>query len=93
LCNAVMEDETNHGATILTPEECLNALQSQPLRKINDLPSSIGIYALADHLGIIHYIGSTEAESFRDRIYNRHVTRSEDRSHKFSWFYNIGRMY
>ncbi len=75
----------------MTSEEYLKALRSRTLRRIDDLP--IGIYALTDHLGVIHYIGRTDAEGFRDRIYNRHVTGSEDRSHKFSWFYNIGRMY
>ena len=77
----------------MTSEEYLKALRSRTLRRIDDLPIDIGIYALTDHLGAIHYIGRTDAEGFRDRIYNRHVTGSEDRSHKFSWFYNIGRMY
>jgi hypothetical protein len=81
------------GGKILTPEECLKALQSQTLRRINDLPNSIGIYALADHLGDIHYIGKTDAKGFRDRITNKHVSGSEESSHMLSCNYNIGRMY
>jgi len=69
------------------------ALRSQELRKIDDLPHAIGVYALADHLGTIHYIGITSAESFRDRIYSRHVNGSEERSHKLACNYNIGRMW
>jgi hypothetical protein len=77
----------------LTAEECLDELKSQKLRKIGDLPNAVGAYALADHLGEIHYIGITEAESFRDRIYRRHVNGSEERSHKLACNYNIGRMW
>jgi hypothetical protein len=76
----------------LTAEECLRALKNQ-LRKIDDLPTAVGVYALADHLGDIHYIGITAAESFRDRIYSRHVNGSEERSHKLACNYNIGRMW
>jgi hypothetical protein len=77
----------------LTAEECLDELRSQKLRKIDDLPNAVGAYALADHLGEIHYIGITEADSFRDRIYSRHVNGSEERSHKLACNYNIGRMW
>jgi hypothetical protein len=77
----------------LTAEECLEELKSQKLKKIDDLPKAVGVYALADHLGEIHYIGITEADSFRDRIYSRHVNGSEERSHKLACNYNIGRMW
>jgi hypothetical protein len=77
----------------LTAEECVEALKNQRLRKIDDLPDAVGIYALTDHLGDIHYIGITEANSFRDRIYSRHVNGSEERSHKLACNYNIGRMW
>ena len=77
----------------MTAEECLEALKSQKLNKIDDLPNAVGLYALADHLGEIHYIGITEADSFRDRIYSRHVNGSEERSHKLACNYNIGRMW
>lgn len=77
----------------MTAAECLAALQSQPLRKIDDLPHATGVYALADHEGAIHYIGITAADSFRDRIYSRHVNGSEERSHKLACNYNIGRMW
>jgi hypothetical protein len=77
----------------LTAEECVENLTSQKLRKIDDLPDAVGIYALADHLGEFHYIGITKADSFRDRIYSRHVNGSEERSHKLACNYNIGRMW
>jgi hypothetical protein len=77
----------------LTAEECVEALKNQKLRRIDDLPDAIGVYALADHLGHIHYIGITAADSFRDRIYSRHVNGSEERSHKLACNYNIGRMW
>jgi hypothetical protein len=77
----------------LTAEECLNALKTQKLRRIDDLPPNVGVYALADHLGDLHYIGSTASDSFRDRIYSRHVNGSEERSHKLACNYNIGRMW
>jgi hypothetical protein len=77
----------------LTAEECLSELANQKLRKIDDLPKATGVYALADHLGNIHYIGVTAADSFRDRIYSRHVNGSEERSHKLACNYNIGRMW
>jgi hypothetical protein len=83
----------SEGAMTSEVAECLNRLRSQRLTRIDDLPDAIGIYALADHLGAIHYIGSTSATSFRDRIYQRHVNGSEERSHKLACNYSIGRMY
>ena len=77
----------------MTAEECVEALTNQKLRKIDDLPDTVGVYALTDHLGHIHYIGITAANSFRDRIYSRHVNGSEERSHKLACNYNIGRMW
>ena len=77
----------------LTAEECLSELKNQKLKKIDDLPDAIGVYGLADHLGNIRYIGVTAADSFRDRIYSRHVNGSEERSHKLACNYNIGRMW
>lgn len=77
----------------MTSEECLSELKHQTLRRIDDLPKATGVYALADHLGNIHYIGVTAADSFRDRIYSRHVNGSEERSHKLACNYNIGRMW
>jgi hypothetical protein len=80
-------------AASVSAPECLADLQSQQLRKIDDLPHAVGIYALADHTGLIRYIGMTAAASFRDRIYSRHVNGSEERSHKLACNYNIGRMW
>lgn len=77
----------------MTAEECLNELKTQELRRIDHLPTATGVYALADHVGDIHYIGITEADSFRDRIYSRHVNGSEERSHKLACNYNLGRMW
>jgi hypothetical protein len=78
---------------LIPPEKCLAALKSQQLSEIDKLPIAVGVYALADHLGAIHYIGITAADSFRDRIYSRHVNGSEERSHKLACNYNIGRMW
>jgi hypothetical protein len=77
----------------LTAEECLNDLKNQKLKKIDDLPDATGVYELADHLGVIRYIGVTAADSFRDRIYSGHVNGSEERSHKLACNYNIGPMW
>src|SRR6185437_10449117 len=74
-------------------KERLDHLTTQKLRKIDDLPDAIGLYGLADHIGDIHYIGITAAKSFADRIYQRHVNGSEERSHKLACNYNIGRMW
>tara|TARA_R110000751_G_scaffold71441_12_gene145039 strand:+ start:2080 stop:3243 length:1164 start_codon:yes stop_codon:yes gene_type:complete len=75
---------------------CLEHLQSQKLQKLQDLPKDKrGIYALADHQGNIRYIGKTAspAESFHKRINQRHTTGSENYSHKFSSYYNVGRIW
>lgn len=79
--------------SLISAKDCLAALIEQPLKKIDDLPVAVGVYALADHLGEIHYIGITAADSFRDRIFSRHVNGSEERSHKLACNYNIGRMW
>ncbi|MCC5641267.1 hypothetical protein LC593_36820, partial [Nostoc sp. CHAB 5844] len=75
------------------PTECLVQLQAQPLTRIEELPHAFGIYALADHLGAIRYIGMASSTTFRDRIFSRHVNGSEERSHKLACNYNIGRMW
>jgi hypothetical protein len=61
--------------------------------RLDELPTTCGLYALADHQGRIRYIGMTETSGLRNRIYNRHTTGSEGRSHKFSHAYNLGRMW
>lgn len=60
-----------------------------------DLPEEFGIYALWDHERQIRYIGSTPkaTEGFRTRIYSKHATGSEGRSHKFTQAYCTGRMW
>lgn len=60
-----------------------------------DLPEGFGIYALWDHERRIRYIGSTPkaTEGFRTRIYSKHATGSEGRSHKFTQAYCTGRMW
>ena len=67
---------------------------SEPVA-LSELPDEVGIYALWDHEGQIRYIGSTPkaTEGFRTRIYNKHATGSEGRSHKFSQAYCTGRMW
>jgi hypothetical protein len=80
---------------MLDPSVVLRELTSREPSQLNALPGDHGIYALHDHTGVIRYIGiTTSADSgFYDRIYNRHVTGSEGRSHKFSHAYNTGRMW
>ena len=68
--------------------------QSEPVH-LADLPEEFGIYALWDHERQIRYIGSTPkaTEGFRTRIYSKHATGSEGRSHKFTQAYCTGRMW
>ena len=77
----------------MKPAEILDSLRSQKGVKLDGLPASSGLYALRDHLSEIRYIGIADTEGFRTRIYNKHTTGSEDRSHKFSCAYNVGRMW
>ncbi len=73
---------------------CLQLLTSQGLCHLHALPDSAGLYALADHLGDLHYIGMTAPpKNFRDRILQRHINGSEKNSHKFACNYNVGRMW
>lgn len=68
--------------------------ESKPVR-LADLPEEFGIYALWDHTKQVRYIGSTPkaTEGFRTRIYSKHATGSEGRSHKFTQAYCTGRMW
>ena len=68
--------------------------KSGPVNR-TDLPEEFGIYALWDHTKQIRYIGSTPkaTEGFRTRIYSKHATGSEGRSHKFTQAYCTGRMW
>jgi hypothetical protein len=77
------------------PSSILRELVSHAPVSLGALPRDHGIYALHDHTGTIRYIGITKSidSGFFDRIYNRHVTGSEGRSHKFSHAYNTGRMW
>jgi hypothetical protein len=80
---------------MLDPSIILRDLTGREPLHLVMLPHDRGIYALHDHLGAIRYIGITKSvdSGFYDRIYNRHVTGSEGRSHKFSHAYNTGRMW
>lgn len=71
----------------------LATLLNLPLQRLQDAPHEPGLYVLADHEGRHRYIGSTAGKTFHDRIYRRHATGSENTSHKFSWAYNVGRMW
>lgn len=77
------------------PEQVLQSLSSSAKVRLAELPESFGIYALRDHNGIVRYIGSTpkHTEGFRTRIFGKHTTGSEGRSHKFSQAYCTGRMW
>lgn len=80
---------------VLSPLVVLRHLTASDPVRLDKLPREHGIYALHDHVGTIRYVGITKSSksSFYDRINNRHVTGSEDRSHKFSHAYNTGRMW
>jgi hypothetical protein len=77
----------------LTARIALDQLLSQSLRRFDDMPNAIGLYGLGDHEGKLHYFGMTDSASFRDRIWSRHITGSEDRSHKLACNYSIGRLW
>jgi len=73
--------------------EALDYLMSAPKRKLDDMPSGVGLYGLGDHNGRLHYFGMTDSDSFKDRIWSRHISGSEDRSHKLACNYSVGRMW
>jgi hypothetical protein len=77
----------------LDPMTCLNLLISRTPKPLNEVSEGQGIYALADHRSTLRYIGMTARDSFRKRINSRHVTGSEENSHKFACAYNVGRMW
>lgn len=77
----------------LTACDALDQLLSQPLRRLGDMPTAIGLYGLGDHEGKLHYFGMTDSDSFRDRIWSRHITGSEDCSHKLACNYSVGRLW
>lgn len=74
-------------------DDILARLVDQNPYRLTELPLERGVYLLRDHTGKARYIGSTEGKTFRDRINSRHVTGSEENSHKFSRAYNTGRMW
>jgi hypothetical protein len=76
-----------------TARTALDHLLSQPLRKLDDMPASVGLYGLCDHNGKPHYFGMTDKKSFKNRIWNRHISGSEDRSHKLACNYSVGRLW
>ena len=71
----------------------LEQLRLQKGVRLETLPATSGVYALRNHTGEICYVGIAHSEGFRTRIYSKHTTGSEDRSHKFSCAYNVGRMW
>ena len=73
-------------------QDIAQALLIGPRLHLPDLPDQPGLYLLWDHEEQPRYVGLA-AEPLRKRIDRRHVTGSEDTSHKFSWRYNIGRMF
>lgn len=79
----------------LNAEDILERLTQQEPIRLEDLNDDHGIYALWDHERNIRYIGVTasEREGFKTRIYRKHVTGTEGRSHKFSQAYNVGRLW
>ena len=77
----------------ITARDALDQLLSQNLRRLDDMPDAIGLYGLGDHKGKLHYFGRTDSNSFRDRIWNRHITGSEGNSHKLACNYSVGRLW
>jgi hypothetical protein len=77
----------------LTARDALDQLLSQTLRRFDDMPDAIGLYGLGDHNSKLHYFGMTDSDSFRDRIWSRHITGSEERSHKLACNYSVGRLW
>ncbi len=82
-------------STRLSPRNVLHALTTSSPVRLDSLPREHGIYALHDHTGAIRYVGITANDKFgfNGRINSRHVSGSEERSHKFSHAYNTGRMW
>lgn len=81
--------------TTLDPAAVYLMLKSRDPACLDKLPpNERGIYALRDHTGAIRYVGMTPKGTmgFHGRM-NRHVSGSEDRSHKYSRAYNTGRLY
>ncbi|WP_234851368.1 recombinase family protein [Sinorhizobium meliloti] len=87
--------ERSEGKQTLNAADILNELITRGPSRLDALPHDHGIYALHDHAGNIRYIGITKGDKygFYGRIYSRHVSGSEGRSHKFSHAYNTGRMW
>lgn len=77
----------------ITARDALDDLCSQALRRFDDMPDAIGLYGLGDHEGKLHYFGKTDSDSFRDRIWSRHIVGSEERSHKLACNYSVGRLW
>jgi hypothetical protein len=84
-----MDIETLDARSILD-----HLVRSEPTQ-LARLPKDFGLYALRDHAGEIRYIGCTPkaTEGFRTRIFSKHATGSEGRSHKFTQAYCTGRMW
>lgn len=68
--------------TTMTARQCLDHLLAQTPCRLEDLPSHSGIYGLWDAFGEMRYVGSTQ--DLRDRVWSRHVTGSEGKSHKLA---------
>ncbi|ESX80270.1 hypothetical protein X759_14140 [Mesorhizobium sp. LSHC420B00] len=80
---------------MLDAGQVLEQLVNGEPSRLDALPRDYGIYALHDHHGDIRYIGITKGDKngFYGRVFSRHVSGSEGRSHKFSHAYNTGRMW
>jgi DNA polymerase-3 subunit epsilon len=76
-----------------SPIEALDFLLSAQKKNLDDMPGEVGLYGLCDHFGQLHYFGMTDSDSFKDRIWHRHITGSEERSHKLACNYSVGRMW
>lgn len=79
----------------ITADEILSRLlAARPEPTANAPKDCRGIYGLYDHRCELRYIGATESlkECFYKRIHRRHRTGTGV-GHKYSWFYNCGRIW
>lgn len=79
----------------ITAKKILCELKSAEPQPTSNAPEDCrGIYGLYDHLCKLRYIGATKSlnQSFYERIHERHRLGT-GAGHKFSWYYNCGRMW
>ena len=74
-----------------TASQIIDHFLKSPKEPLGDMPVCQGIYALADHDGVLRYVGRTE-QGILSRVNRYHVTGTRN-SHKYSCAYNCGKMF